>query len=341
MIFACSILGLAAHGAIKKRWLEWLLRILMGIFFAAEGMYAFSINLTEEVQTGWSRSIIYGTTGSTALSLLRVFRQLISFLLTAVEYVIGGQLFVSLLKRRKFDFASQQIFQPASIPHMVALFIFIQTLSYLLSGISPQDLGLPTVAIPIPIPFMDFLSQLLSYNGFGLVCLSFCGVGVFVTRKPKECMQRLGWVKPSAGQVGLGLLLIFVTFFYDYLWSIFAQNLHQDLGSKLSMYNSGTFQVLGGFGPSVILALVVALCAGVGEETLTRGALQPAFGILPAGLLHGALHGQFAHAPIFIIQVAGWSCIMGIVRKYTNTTTTIIGHAGYNFVTTFLFAFNP
>jgi hypothetical protein len=32
---------------------------------------------------------------------------------------------------------------------------------------------------------------------------------------------------------------------------------------------------------------------------------------------------------------------MGLVRRFTNTTTTIIGHAGYNFVTTFLFSFNP
>ncbi|MGH7486686.1 MAG: CPBP family glutamic-type intramembrane protease, partial [bacterium] len=110
---------------------------------------------------------------------------------------------------------------------------------------------------------------------------------------------------------------------------------------KLSTYNSGTFSVMGGLMPSVILALATAVFAGIGEETLIRGALQPALGIVPAGILHGALHGQFAHSPFFIVQIAGWSCLIGIVRKYTSTTTTIIGHAGYNLITTFLFAFNP
>ena len=79
----------------------------------------------------------------------------------------------------------------------------------------------------------------------------------------------------------------------------------------------------------------------MGEETLIRGALQPVLGIIPAALLHGVLHGQFAHAPLFILQVAGWSIVMGVIKKYTNTTTTIIGHAGFNLVTVFLFSFNP
>ncbi|MBI4533119.1 MAG: CPBP family intramembrane metalloprotease [Candidatus Melainabacteria bacterium] len=114
-----------------------------------------------------------------------------------------------------------------------------------------------------------------------------------------------------------------------------------DLASKLAGYNAGTFNAGGGLGPAVILALLTGICAGVGEETLMRGAVQPALGIVPAALLHGLLHGQFAHAPIFIIQVAGWSLLLGIVRHYTNTSTTIIGHAGFNFITAFMFAFNP
>jgi membrane protease YdiL (CAAX protease family) len=114
-----------------------------------------------------------------------------------------------------------------------------------------------------------------------------------------------------------------------------------DIATKLAIYNSGTFSVVGGAEKSLVLALATAIFAGVGEETLIRGAVQPALGIFPAAILHGILHAQFAHAPILIIQVALWSCVMGVVKKYTNTTTTIIGHAGFNFFTTFLFAFNP
>jgi len=154
-------------------------------------------------------------------------------------------------------------------------------------------------------------------------------------------MARLGWEKPTKVQVGIGIGLVFFTFLYDAAWAQYTHNIPgQELGSKLSIYNGGTFAA-GALAPSLVLALATALCAGIGEETLVRGALQPVFGIFPAAFLHGMLHGQFAHAPVFILQVALWSTVMGIVRRYTNTTTTVIGHAGFNFLTTFLFAYNP
>lgn len=341
MVICCSILGLAAHGATTKRWLDWVLRILIGIFVVSESLYCTSIQMTGEVLSAWNRGIFYVMSSVSAIDLIRVCRKGISCVLTAVEYVAGGRFLVDLFKRRKPDLFADRIFQPDSIPHMVAFFIYVQTMSYLLLTINPADMGFPSITMPMPLPLPEFLSQLLSYNGLGLVVLSFCGVGVFVARKPRECMKRLGWEKPTGAQIGIGLLLIVGTFLYEYIWSIFASSMHQDLGAKLAMYNSGTFSVVGGFGPAVILALATAVFAGVGEETLIRGALQPAFGLVPAGILHGVLHGQFAHAPFFILQVAVWSCLLGIVRKYTNTTTTIICHAGWNFITTFLFAFNP
>ena len=337
MVFGCSILVLAAHGAKTKRWLEWLLRIFIAMWFGGEAFYTAGLKFSEEPQNAWNCSVLYGMTAGTGLSLFKLFRQALSLVLTAVENVVSGQIFISLLKHRSVQLFANPVFIATSVPHMVGLFIYVQTLAYLLGAVTPMDLKLPQIPLPIPVP----IDQLFSYNGLGLVLLAFCGVGVFVARKPRECMQRLGLVKPTAAQVGIGVMIVFGSFFYDYLWSVLATGMHQDLGTKLAMYNGGTFSVLGGLVPSILLALATALCAGIGEETLIRGALQPAFGIVPAGFLHGALHGQFAHAPFFILQVAGWSCLMGIVRKYTNTTTTIIGHAGYNFVTTFLFAFNP
>jgi hypothetical protein len=338
MVFGCSILGLAAHGAKIKRWLEWLLRVFIGIWFGVESIFSMTMNSTgEEPQTPWSAGIIYGMTVVTGLLLSIKFRQVLSKFLTIIENIVSGQIFISLIKRRKVELFANPVFVPTSIPHMVALFIYIQTLAYLLGATALQDFNSPMIPLPLPVP----IDQLFSYNALSLIILSFCGCGIFVSRKFRECLQRLGLVKPTAAQIGIGILVIFGSFLYDYIWSVAGGTMHQDLSSKLAMYNSGTFSVLGGFMPSIVLALATALCAGIGEETLIRGALQPCFGIVPAGFLHGALHGQFAHAPFFILQVAGWSCLMGVVRKYTNTTTTIIGHAGYNFVTTFLFAFNP
>ena len=343
ILLVIGIIGLLAHAARKRRWLEWLLRILIFNTFLFE-FILYSNRTMELLFNRWASDILLASCIATPLILFIPARRFISSIFTALDLLISGQIFIPLLPMfRKVTtlleyWRIRAIFVPTSIPHMVALYIFITIVAYLASSTDPTGLNLPGMPLAIPLP----LGQLFSYNGLGLVILSFCGIGIFVSRSPKEAMSRLGWSKPSWTQVGIGIALIFLSFLYDALWAVYTHHLWgQDLASKLSSYNAGTFAVAGGFAPSVVLALATALCAGIGEETLIRGALQPVFGILPAAILHGMLHGQFAHAPIFIIQVAVWSMCMGIVRRYTNTTTTIIGHAGFNFVTTFLFAFNP
>jgi hypothetical protein len=338
-----GILGLLAHVARKRRWLEWFLRVFIGGTFLVE-YFVYANRGPDLLFNPWASNILLCACITTLLLLFIPIRRVFSVVFTGIELVISGQIFIPLLPlfRKVTTWAefwtSRRIFVPASIPHMIGLFIYISTTAYLLAATDPNTFQMPVMPIPLPLP----ISQLFSYNGLGLILLSFCGIGIFVGRAPKEALTRLGWVKPTWQQVGIGLAIVVFSFVYDALWAIYTHGLSgQDLASKLSQYNAGTFNTPGGFAPSVVLALATALCAGIGEETLVRGALQPVLGIFPAALLHGMLHGQFAHAPIFILQVALWSTCIGIVRRYTNTTTTIIGHAGFNFVTTFLFAFNP
>lgn len=340
LILILAVLGILAHVARNKRWLEYILRGLFVLLALLEGISV--VSPTAEVFFNpWICSVLGTAMMLSLLSLLKPFRKLLSWFLTFINLTVTGQIFLPLIRKKikAMDyFIQNKIFVPTSVPHMVSLFIYINTAAYLLICIDPEGLKMPFMPLPIPL----VLGQLFSYNGFGLILLSFCGIGIYVSRSYKEAFSRLALVKPTKAQIGIGIALIFLSFTYDALWAIYTHKLGgQDLATKLSFYNSGTFSVAGGFAPSVILALATALCAGIGEETLIRGALQPVFGILPAALLHGMLHGQFAHAPIFIVQVALWSTLMGLVKRYTNTTTTIIGHAGFNFVTTFLFAFNP
>lgn len=211
-------------------------------------------------------------------------------------------------------------------------------MAFLLTHVEIAGFGMPAISIPMPVT----MDQLFSYNFLGLIFLSICGTGIFLTRKPMEVLRRLGLVKPTWTQVLIGVVGIFVTFAYDWLWSFYTHS--QDglnYADKLSHYNEGTFTGGTSPGQALILASATGLCAGLGEETLIRGALQPVFGILPAAFMHGVLHGQFAHAPLLILQVFGWSTLMCIIRRYTNTTTTIITHVGFNFLSTFLIAFNP
>jgi hypothetical protein len=337
-----------AHGARYQTWLGWVLRTIIGIFFGVELMMCLGWSGGEELssQLGgvltpgqWGLGVTASLCASTGGLLFYYIRLGLSYALTVVDRLISGQVLIAAIKRANVlqSFVADRIFQPASVPHLVALWIYVTTACFLLGSIDPTSVKVPLLPIPIPVP----LEQLLSYNGLGLVLLALCGVGIFVTRKPAEAFARVGWAKPTWKHVALGIFLIFVTFGYDYVWSLFTHHMEGELAPKLSSYNAGTFTAGGGFGSSLMLAIFTGVCAGVGEETLIRGAIQPALGIVPAAILHGLLHGQFSHAPIYLVQVAGWSVLMGIVRRYTNTTTTIIAHAGFNFLATFLFAFNP
>lgn len=329
----------------RKPGLEYFLRVVIFLWFLGLALYFFLTNAgitqTDLIPDPWVAQVTFATCALTGFTLIRSFRAGLSYIFSTIESVFDWSILQTLTKNWsavKSTFESRRVFVPTSIPHMVGFFLYVQTMFYLLSQMSPkQDFQMPGMPIPMPLP----MDQLFSYNGLGLVTLAFCGAGIFVTRNFRECLQRLGLVKPTAKQVGIGLGLVFMSFLYDYLWSLYTHGQSLGLDTKLAGYNGGTFTAEGGFSASLILAFATALFAGVGEETLIRGGLQPMLGLVPAAILHGVLHAQFQHAPIFIIQVAGWSILMGIAKKYTNTTTTIIGHAGFNFLTTFLFSFNP
>lgn len=341
--YGCAILGLASHGASKHKFWLWVVRIVAIILACFEFISAIAYQETKNIEFGYDPLFLSVITilmcVGTLSSLFIAARKFYSFIFTFFDWIATFQFVNFVNGKQKFldSVLNRRIFVPTSIPHMTSLYVYFTSFLYLVGGVNFSGLGLPSLPIPIPIQ----IDQLFSYNGLSLVFVSFCGVGIFVTRKFRGCLDRLGLVLPSRNQIYIGLSLIAMSFLYDYLWSLLTHNMGQELAVKLTNYNAGTFGVTGGLAASVTLALATAVFAGIGEETLIRGALQPVFGIIPAAFLHGLLHGQFAHAPIFILQVALWSCIMGMVKHRCNTTTTIIGHAGFNFCTTFLFAFNP
>lgn len=339
-ILICCVFALVAHGAYRQAFFGWVIRLLIGFFALIGVCFALGLALSEQTpQSGWQQTMWWTVVVLSIAILFKPFREAVSYLLTAFNQIIGGRIFVAL-KQKKDALGmlfAEQIFVKESIPHMYGLWIYICVMCFMLAGTEKQDFDVPSFPLPIPVT----PDQLLVYNGLALIAAAACGVGFLVTRTGKEVLARLGLEKPKAWQVGLALIAVVGTFGYDYLWSIYTHSLQGGLEGKMTNYNLGAFDTGGGAAPSALLALSTAVCAGVGEEVLMRGALQPVLGILPAAIMHGVLHAQFQHAPILIIQVAGWSTLMGILRRYTNTTTTLICHVTFNFIMTFLFAFNP
>ena len=124
-----------------------------------------------------------------SLLLFKPVRKLVSLILTAFDLVISGQVFVPLLPMfRKLTtikefLLARTIFDPGSIPHMVALYIYVLTAACLLASTDPGGFNLPAMPFPMPMP----ISQLISYNGVGLICFPFAGWAFLSVAHLPEC----------------------------------------------------------------------------------------------------------------------------------------------------------
>jgi hypothetical protein len=80
-----------------------------------------------------------------------------------------------------------------------------------------------------------------------------------------------------------------------------------------------------------LTAILFALGAGIGEEILFRGAMQPRFGIILSSIIFAVMHIQYfdivSMGTLFLI-----SATLGYERKMTNTTAAIITHTLYDLV---------
>ena len=84
-----------------------------------------------------------------------------------------------------------------------------------------------------------------------------------------------------------------------------------------------------GLGPFEVIP--VGLAAGLGEEVLFRGAIQPELGIVPASLLFGAAHVDRSENLMF----GCWAAIFGLILGWLAIVTggllaPVVAHAVYD-----------
>jgi uncharacterized protein len=71
------------------------------------------------------------------------------------------------------------------------------------------------------------------------------------------------------------------------------------------------------------------LSAGLGEELIWRGVIQPRYGLVLAALGFAAMHGfQYGLDGLISVFIAG--LVLGVVRARTNTTVSAVVHGGYD-----------
>ena len=162
------------------------------------------------------------------------------------------------------------------------------------------------------------------------IVLAVVGVGAGIRRSPRETLARLGYTSISLRNVGVVVVFILAAFALsvaaDYLFSLLQPDLYRKVGEV-----SGTLFDPKGLSlvPAILFALLIGVGAGLGEETLFRGAVQPVFGIPATSILFASMHVQYGPSLllgyIFVLSVG-----LGFLRRYFNTTTSFLAHAGYN-----------
>ena len=152
------------------------------------------------------------------------------------------------------------------------------------------------------------------------------GVGWLTRRKWLPSLERLGIVAPRPIEVAIGIGAGLVSAGFILLLSDVATQFGLGVDEDVERLSDA---LLGPLVASIPGILTLGLAAGIGEETLFRGALQPRFGLLFTSLLFAILHSQygitFSTLAVFIVGM-----FLGLLRIRFNTTTCVMTHAAYN-----------
>jgi membrane protease YdiL (CAAX protease family) len=168
----------------------------------------------------------------------------------------------------------------------------------------------------------DLISQELPF-----LILAGAGVGLFMRRNLSNAAERLGLIVPAWWQVVLAIAASGVFFAVglgmDWLSHVWTPDVARQVDSTSQ-------RLFGGLGTPVGIA-ALALAPGICEEIMFRGALQPRLGIIATALLFTCIHTQYGLSldalSVFVIAVG-----LGLIRKFTNTTTSVITHTTYNLI---------
>jgi len=144
-------------------------------------------------------------------------------------------------------------------------------------------------------------------------------------------LRRLTW-RHLALAISVTVLFLGLDFIFGQVWhALWPENY-----SRINNISEGLLGNL--FNP--LGAVTLGLSAGIGEETLFRGALLPRFGLTVSSLLFTVGHIQYAFSPA-LVEIFIIGLILGILRQRTSTTTSVVAHALYNFLGVILSPFFP
>ncbi len=210
---------------------------------------------------------------------------------------------------------------PESPVHMTALAFTIYYVGYVVTGFMLLRGAQNLSSVLQPPTILDVV-----LNELPFFLLAVLGVGLFTRRSGTEVLQRLALRLPTWRQlllvVGVAALLLALDFFVNNIWRAIDPAGFQAFSNQTNQFFGRLLSVPG--------AIVLGLAAGIAEELLFRGAIQPRFSLLGASILFAIGHLEYGLTPavaeIFVIGL-----ILGWVRHGTkNTTVPMLIHICYN-----------
>ena len=200
---------------------------------------------------------------------------------------------------------------------------FALVLAVLLLGTQLTSSAFISLSASTPLSLADVIAEQLS-----LLVLALAGVGLFIRRDFAQAASRLGLVAPAWWHVVLALAAAGVFFVFSEAMIGLSHALTPDVAKQVDSNTQRLFAALDN--PWGIAAL--ALAPGICEELLFRGAIQPRLGIIATALLFASVHTQYALSldtlAVFVIAIG-----LGLIRKFTNTSTSSMCHISYNLLT--------
>jgi membrane protease YdiL (CAAX protease family) len=215
---------------------------------------------------------------------------------------------------------------PASPVHATALVFVIYlaaiSLALLISG---GEWLLEGIQVSNIDPWLLVLGQAV------FLLFALAGVGLGIRRSLRQVLHRLDLRALTLRQLGIAAFVILTFLALDWVVSQLWRQLwpvNYRVVAEASEYLFGRFV-------SPMGALLLGLSAGIGEETLFRGALQPRLRIPLTAVLFALGHVQYTLSPA-ILEILVIGLALGWLRERTNTTACIVVHSGYNFLNVLL-----
>ncbi len=153
--------------------------------------------------------------------------------------------------------------------------------------------------------------------------LALAGIGFLLTRGVRAAIERLDLRPIRLRQVVIALAVaggfLLMVGVMERVESVWFPGLHAR-EDRFDYQFVGVSPLLG--------AVVLSVAAGVGEELVFRGALQPKLGVLPTAVVFAAVHVQYQIPGLLMIFVVGLG--LGIAKRYSSTTFTVCVHVFYD-----------